>query len=113
MAEPRLKHCRECGEALHAMASLCPNCGAQQRRDISGTKIAAGLCAILLGSLGVHKFILGANTAGIIMLAVSVLTCGIGGIPMGIIGIAEGIIYLCKQDDEFDRLYVLGTRDWF
>jgi len=33
----------------------------------------------LLGSLGIHKFYLGYNTAGIIMVLVTVLTCGFGG----------------------------------
>ena len=28
-------------------------------------KIAAGVCGILLGALGIHKFILGYNTQGI------------------------------------------------
>jgi TM2 domain-containing membrane protein YozV len=37
-------------------------------------KIAAGVCGILLGSLGIHKFILGYTTEGIIMLLVSILT---------------------------------------
>src|ERR1700745_3825598 len=41
-------------------------------------KMAAGLCGILLGSLGVHKFILGYNTEGIIMLLITLLTCGFG-----------------------------------
>ena len=64
-------------------------------------KIAAGILGILLGSLGIHKFILGYTGAGIIMLLVTLLTCGFGGIVMHIIGLIEGIIYLCKSDDEF------------
>lgn len=79
----------------------------------NGTKIAAGVCGILLGALGVHKFILGMTKAGVIMLLVTVLTCGWGGIPMGIIGLVEGILYLTKSDEEFNRLYVVGKKDWF
>jgi TM2 domain-containing membrane protein YozV len=45
-------------------------------------KMAAGICAILLGALGVHKFILGYTTEGVIMLLVSLLTCGIGAMVM-------------------------------
>ena len=45
-------------------------------------KILAGVLALLLGSLGVHKFILGYNKEGIIMLVVTLVlgsfTCGIG-----------------------------------
>ena len=76
-------------------------------------KIAAGICGILLGALGVHKFILGYTVPGIIMLLVTVLTLGFGGFVMGIIGLIEGIIYLTKSDDEFVRIYVEGKKGWF
>jgi len=79
----------------------------------AGNKIAAGICGILLGSLGVHKFILGYTGAGLTMLLVNVLTCGIGGIVMHVIGLVEGIIYLTKPDEEFVRIYVDGSREWF
>jgi len=76
-------------------------------------KLAAGICAILLGSLGVHKFILGYQTAGIIMLLVSLLTCGIGGVVMSVIGIIEGIKYLTMPDDDFVETYIRNQKEWF
>ena len=76
-------------------------------------KTVAGLLAIFLGSLGIHKFYLGYNTAGIIMLLVSLLTCGIGATVMAIIGIVEGIMYLTKDDGEFQAVYVQGEKQWF
>lgn len=76
-------------------------------------RIAAGVCGILLGSLGIHKFILGMTTPALIMLLVTVLTCGYGGIPMGIIGMIEGIIYLTKSDAEFHQRYVVEQQGWF
>lgn len=79
----------------------------------ASNKIAAGVCGILIGSLGVHKFILGYTGAGLIMLLVTILTCGFGGIVMHLIGLIEGIIYLTKSDDEFVRSYVEGRREWF
>jgi TM2 domain-containing membrane protein YozV len=79
----------------------------------ASNKIPAGICGILLGSLGVHKFILGYTGAGLIMLLVTVLTCGIAGCVTGLIGLIEGIIYLCKPDEEFVRVYVDGRREWF
>lgn len=82
-------------------------------KDVSGNKIAAGICGILLGALGIHKFILGYSKEGLIMLLVSILTCGIGAIPMGIIGFVEGIIYLTKSDSEFNRIYSNGQKGWF
>jgi TM2 domain-containing membrane protein YozV len=76
-------------------------------------KIPAGVCAILLGSLGVHKFILGYTGAGLIMLLITLVTCGMLAPLIHIIGLIEGIVYLCKSDDDFVRTYVDGRREWF
>jgi TM2 domain-containing membrane protein YozV len=85
----------------------------QDRKPDQNQKIAAGICAILLGSLGIHKFILGYTTEGVIMLLLTILTCGIAGIVMSVIGIAEGIIYLTKTDEEFVNTYVINKKGWF
>ncbi|WP_310484617.1 TM2 domain-containing protein [Chamaesiphon sp. VAR_48_metabat_403] len=76
-------------------------------------KTTAGICGILIGALGVHKFILGYNTEGAIMLAASILTCGIASPIMGIIGLVEGIIYLTKTDREFIDTYIASKKGWF
>jgi TM2 domain-containing membrane protein YozV len=81
--------------------------------NINGTKVAAGICGILLGALGIHKFILGFTGAGITMLLISVLSCGIGAGVMHIFGIIEGIIYLTKSDAEFYEIYVVQKKAWF
>lgn len=79
----------------------------------ASNKVAAGVCGILLGSLGIHKFILGYTGAGLIMLLVTILTCGIAAAITHIIGLIEGIIYLTKSDEEFVRTYVDGRKEWF
>ena len=83
----------------------------------ASNNIPAGICGILLGSFGIHKFILGYTGAGLIMLLVTiiggVLTCGIAAGVMHIIGLIEGVIYLCKSDEEFVRTYVDGRKEWF
>jgi len=79
----------------------------------ASNKVAAGICGILLGSLGIHKFILGYSGAGLIMLLVTLLTCGLASPVMHLIGLIEGIIYLTKSDEEFVRLYVDGHKEWF
>ncbi len=76
-------------------------------------KIAAGICGILVGTFGVHKFILGYTTEGLIMLLVSLLSCGMLAIVMQVIGIVEGIMYLTKSDEDFVRTYVEGRKGWF
>lgn len=75
-------------------------------------KVIAGICGILIGALGVHKFILGYTTEGVIMLLVSVLSCGLLSPFMGILGLIEGIIYLTKPDNEFISTYVNNKKGW-
>jgi TM2 domain-containing membrane protein YozV len=91
----------------------------RRRRRPSGdsNRVACGVVAILLGWLGIHKFMLGMNNAGLIMLLVSILggipTCGGAAFVMSIIGLVEGIIYLTKSDEEFYDLYVVQKKEWF
>jgi len=84
-------------------------------------KILAGVLAIIVGSLGVHKFILGYQKEGFILLGASVISyvliCLIIGafliyIPI-LIGLIEGIIYLTKSDEEFYNTYQVGKKPWF
>ncbi len=79
----------------------------------SSKKIPAGICGILLGSLGVHKFVLGYTKEGLIMLLTTLFTCGLMGFIWGLFGLIEGIIYLTKSDEEFTRTYVTNKRGWF
>lgn len=72
-------------------------------------KIVAGIFGILLGGLGIHKFILGYILEGILQIVITVLTCGMG----SILGFIEGIIYLTKTDDEFVQTYIKNKRGWF
>ena len=78
-------------------------------------KITAGILAILLGGLGIHKFILGYRSAGLIMLLVSILGAIliIPAVVMSIIGLVEGIIYLTKDDEDFVRQYIDQEKAWF
>ncbi len=79
----------------------------------ASAKIPAGVCGILLGSFGIHKFILGYTGAGLIMLLVTLLTCFLASPIIHIIGLIEGIIYLAKSDQDFVRTYVDGRKEWF
>lgn len=82
----------------------------------SDKKLVSGLLAILLGWLGIHKFYLGYQKEGIIMLVVGLagfLLCGIPTSVVGVIGIIEGIMYLTKTDEEFEATYVQNQKPWF
>jgi len=80
-------------------------------------RVISGILAIFLGSLGIHKFVLGYTTEGIIMLLLSVvgffITCGISTWVMGVVSFIEGIIYLTKNDEEFIYEYQINKKSWF
>lgn len=85
------------------------------------SKIAAGILAILLGGLGIHKFYLGYTAQGLILLAASLISFSTWFIGIGVFGtltiyaiiLTEGIIYLTKSDDEFHQTYVANKKPWF
>lgn len=72
-------------------------------------RILAGVLAIVLGGLAVHKFILGYTKTGIIQLILTFATCGL----VGLISLIEGIIYLTKTDEEFINTYQVNKKEWF
>ncbi len=103
-------------------------------------KIVAGVLAILLGWLGAHKFYLGYTVPGLVYLLVQV--CGFafcsfaigdlselslmemstiiafmlyGLVSLALMGLAfiEGVIYLTRNDEEFEKTYVIGRKNWF
>ena len=81
-------------------------------QDINNKRIIAGILGIVFGGLGIHKFILGRTQAGVIMLLVSILSCGIAAPIMHLIGLVEGIIYLSKSDAEFYQTYIVDKKEW-
>lgn len=114
--------CSQCGAALEGDSKFCKYCGTNngineetnnqvqyqepvysrptmQSAETVGTKVpvkskvTAGILAILLGGLGIHKFYLGKIFQGILYI----LFCWTY-IP-AIIGVIEGIIYLTKSDE--------------
>lgn len=133
------KPCPGCGTQNPGINVRCTNCGTvlpispmpmQHVPRPAGSppagaekKIAAGICGIVLGGLGIHKFILGYTQEGVILLSVylvslilAIVTCGIATplvlIP-SIIGIIEGIMYLTKTDEEFVQTYIVNKKPWF
>jgi len=115
------KYCSNCGSPTQANQTMCTKCGVAVKRSggVSGakSKVVAGLFGIFLNCLGIHKFYLGYNKEGGIFLAISLgaglLTGGAAAAVMSVIGIIEGIIYITKSDEEFDRIYVQGRKGWF
>lgn len=114
--DDQAQHCASCQEPLSPVAGYQPMQSVNQgagpmdlKPPGAEKKMVAGICGILLGAWGVHKFILGYTTEGIIQIVITLLTCGIG----GIVGIIEGIIYLTKSDEDFVRTYIQNKKGWF
>lgn len=124
--DPNATECKFCGEKLavqqvqqqsqqaqsqavygQPQPQVVINQAAPQQVYVSGinpswpikSKIAAGLLALFLGGLGIHKFYLGQVGMGILYL----LFCWTF-IP-SLVGFIEGIIYLCSNDENFQLKY--------
>ena len=110
------------------LGSMSPPPHDFDRDRVSRIKVIAGVLGILLGGFGIHKFVIGAVVPGVIMLVVTLLgtclfvgagwlmiglPCGLGPAAMGVIGFVEGILYLTKSDEDFNRIYLVGKRGWF
>ena len=133
-AETRLidmtRYCTKCGATNDELATYCTSCqaplspavGYQPMQSVNpggqmtdwkalgaDKKMIAGICGILLGGFGVHKFVLGYTTEGIIQIVITFVTCGAG----SIVGLIEGIIYLTKSDEDFVRTYIQSKKGWF
>lgn len=102
------KKCIECGEEISVNAEICPKCGVRQMNSDSSTltninsdkdKTVAGVLAILLGDIGIHKFYLGQTGKGILYL----LFCWT--LIPAIIALIEGIQILCMSDEKFQKKY--------
>ncbi len=79
-------------------------------------KWVAALLAFIVGGLGIHKFYLGKNTAGFIMLTVflaGIILAAIPTIIVSLVAFIECIIYVVKSEQQFYDDYVVGDRAWF
>ncbi len=145
----KIVKCPSCNTENTGLENFCRNCGTtlddpfqnQQNQQMqqpmnqgTGTqipgaekKMLVGILAIALGVLGfnfgVHKFILGYQNEGFIMIGIylasviiTIATCGLAFpilfIPM-IMGVIEGIMYLTKSDEEFVQTYINNKKPWF
>mgnify|MGYP006289276505 CR=1 FL=1 len=99
-------YCVDCGHLIYKQAEICPDCGARQpslgsQKDTD--QVAAGVLAILLGGLGVHKFYQGNTRNGVLYLCFFWT-----GIP-AVLGLIEGILILIADEDEYERKYADGS----
>lgn len=133
--------CPRCSAQNSSLNTTCMTCGSalpiapmpMQQVNPGGPKpagadkkVLAGIMGIVLGGLGIHKFVLGYQQEGIIMLSANLvsiilfmISCGFlfplmfVSMAVGVIGLIEGIMYLTKSDEEFVQTYIVNKRPWF
>ncbi len=64
-------------------------------------KTVAGILAIFLGHIGVHRFYLNQSGLGVLYIFLTIITCGL----FAIVGLIDGIIILMMDDHNFDLKY--------
>lgn len=99
------KYCVSCGELIHKQAELCPECGVEQPstgRERNSDQIVAGILAILVGGLGVHKFYQGNMRNGVLYL------CFFWTAIPALLGLIEGILMLLADEAEYERKWADG-----
>lgn len=79
-------------------------------------KFVAGLLAFFLGTFGAHKFYLGFNRAGLIMLGGTMLGWMLLFIPtmlVWVIALVEAFIYVTRSEEQFHDTYEIRRKEWF
>ena len=102
-------------DEARAIYSLAP-AGAFASSAGAPNRLTAGLLALFLGTIGVHKFYLGYNKAGLTMLLIAIFGAILLLLPtlvMAVIAFCEAITYLMMSDEEWHQRYVLSERPWF
>ena len=98
-----------------------PYADSQPQYSQDNKRVLTGILAILLGHLGVHKFVLGYNSEGFVILIATVIGYATMCVFIGVfvlalttlLGVIEGIIYLTKSDVEFYEKYKKNKKPWF
>lgn len=122
--EKKTKYCSNCGSLIDDDRIICPFCGRSTKsapkasyttnsysnsyNNNERNNVVAGLLAIFLGTLGIHKFYLGDIGMGIFYI---VITCfgflflGIPNLILQVVVFIEGILYLLTDNVTFNENY--------
>ena len=95
---------------------MSENTPLQSSRITDDKRLVASVLAFFLGCFGAHKFYLGLNKAGIIYLAIGVV--GMFFVyPALIVVVGLSLFdifkYLTSTPEEFEKVYVVGKKEWF
>ena len=96
------KFCESCGKIVKVAAEVCPSCGVRQKitqGKENKNKTTAGLLALFLGGVGVHKFYLGQSGMGVLYL----LFCWT--LIPGVVAFIEAIVLFTMDEEKFNSKY--------
>lgn len=94
-------------EREHVVQANIQQSTSSQSAVSAKSKTTAGILAICLGGLGIHKFYLDKNGQGILLLLLSIFFCWTIFVPLliGLFTLIEGIGLLCMSDSDFETKY--------
>ena len=105
------------GDAAEEAARNVKESWNELRDSKDNKRILAGVLAIVIGGLGIHKFVLGYTKEGLILLVATIImwiiSAGFLAWAIWVVTLAEGIIYLTKTDAQFYQTYQENYRPWF
>lgn len=95
--------------------------GSERTEPLRKSRAATIVLALLLGSLGAHKFYLGYPVPGLVLLVGTAISVPLWIATIGFFGTAsivavtviEAVIYATMPSDQFHGRYVVGRRSWF
>lgn len=92
------KFCAGCASKMHKDAQACPKCGLPAPTSGTKDKTTAGLLALFLGGIGIHKFYLGKGGQGVLYL----IFCWT--LIPAFIAFIEAIIYFTASPEKWKRI---------
>jgi len=105
------KFCHNCGVDVNANQAMCIKCGVSLKAGAAYNgmkkKTIAGICALVVGGLGVHKFYHGSWGWGILYILLFWTW-----IPM-VLALIEGITYLTMDESLYDAKYNIAEKSAF
>lgn len=73
-----------------------------QPLSADNNRMVCGLCALLIGGIGLQYFLIDKPVAGILTIVITLCTFGL----WSIVCLIQGILILCMSDEEFNSKYV-------
>ena len=93
-------YCSNCGAPVEPGYASCARCGhveAVTAAPVGKSRVAAGVLALIFGSLGIHNFYLGYTGKGVAQLLITLISFGTLSFISTVWGFVDGIKLLCGK----------------